>query len=194
MKIVCATHNKHKVTEFRRILSPMGIDVVSCDDMGLFDEIEETGTTFEENARIKAKYVCDKLNLPAFADDSGIAVDALDGAPGVYSARYGKPEFDDRDRRLYLLEQMEGKTNRLARFVCAICLCFPDGREFAIKEDCEGEIADCEIGENGFGYDPIFLVNGKSFGSIGDSEKDRLSHRGKATREFVKLIEKEWRK
>lgn len=188
MKMVCATHNKNKVREFERILAPLGIEVLSCADFDLFEDIEENGVTFEENAALKAKYVCNRLNLPAFADDSGITVEALDGAPGVYSARYGKAEFDDRDRRLYLLSQMEGKQNRNAKFVCSICLCFPNGQEKFVTEECCGEIGYEEKGENGFGYDSIFFVNGKSFGEMTDEEKDKISHRGKATRKFSKIL------
>lgn len=192
-KIVCATHNKNKILEFGRMLSPLGIEVLSCEDLGITEDIEETGKTFEENAKIKARYVCDIVGLPAFADDSGLVVDALGGEPGIFSARYGKPDFNDRDRNKYLLNNMEGKTDRSARFMCSICISFPDGRDMFITESCEGSIGYEEAGDNGFGYDPIFMIGDRSFGQIDGEEKDRISHRGKATRKFITLIEEEWR-
>ena len=177
---IMATHNKHKVAELSRILEPMGIHVETAD----LPEVEETGTTFEENARLKALSACKTTGLPSVADDSGIAVDALGGAPGVYSARYAGEEATDADRKKKLLEEMkdipEGK--RSARFVSAICCVFPSGEEITVTGVCEGTVAFAPRGKDGFGYDPIFLVGGRTYAELSPAEKDAVSHRGKALR------------
>lgn len=175
-----ATHNKHKVAELSRILEPMGIHVETAD----LPEVEETGTTFEENARLKALSACKTTGLPSVADDSGIAVDALGGAPGVYSARYAGEEATDADRNKKLLEEMkdipEGK--RSARFISAICCVFPSGEEITVTGVCEGTVAFAPRGKDGFGYDPIFLVGDRTYAELSPAEKDAVSHRGKALR------------
>ncbi len=177
---IMATHNKHKVAELSRILEPMGIHVETAD----LPEVEETGTTFEENARLKALSACKTTGLPSVADDSGIAVDALGGAPGVYSARYAGEEATDADRNKKLLEEMkdipEGK--RSARFVSAICCVFPSGEEITVTGVCEGTLAFAPRGKDGFGYDPIFLVGDRTYAELSPAEKDAVSHRGKALR------------
>ncbi len=177
---IMATHNKHKVAELSRILEPMGIHVETAD----LPEVEETGTNFEENARLKALSACKTTGLPSVADDSGIAVDALGGAPGVYSARYAGEEATDADRNKKLLEEMkdipEGK--RSARFVSAICCVFPSGEEITVTGVCEGTVAFAPRGKDGFGYDPIFLVGDRTYAELSPAEKDAVSHRGKALR------------
>lgn len=177
---IMATHNKHKVAELSRILEPMGIHVETAD----LPEVEETGTTFEENARLKALSACKTTGFPSVADDSGIAVDALGGAPGVYSARYAGEEATDADRNKKLLEEMkdipEGK--RSARFVSAICCVFPSGEEITVTGVCEGTVAFAPRGKDGFGYDPIFLVGDRTYAELSPAEKDAVSHRGKALR------------
>lgn len=193
MKLLIATNNDKKVREFHRILEPYGVECVSLKEAGICQEIEETGTTFEENSRIKAQTICDLTGLPAVADDSGLSVDCLDGAPGVYSARYaGENATDDEnvDKLLATLKDVpdEGRT---ARFVSVITIVFPDGRSFHTRGECVGQIAHQRIGYNGFGYDPIFQVGeGRSFASIPPEEKDAMSHRGKALRLFVEELKK----
>lgn len=178
MKIVAATHNKDKITEFKRILEPMGIELVTAE----LTEAEETGTTFAENAFIKAQSACDETGLPAVADDSGLCVDYLDGAPGIYSARFA----EDDKRNSTLLEMLKDvpKERRGAHYTCAICCVFPNGDKIEAEGKCFGEIAAAPRGEHGFGYDPIFEQNGVTFGEITDKEKDERSHRGFALKEF----------
>lgn len=185
MKILIATHNMKKRAELQRILSPLGIDVVLADEIGCeLRDVEETGTTFEENAFIKANAGCEDSGLPCIGDDSGLCVDALDGAPGVFTARYAGVHGDDNaniDKLLYELRDVpDGQ--RTARFVSACCCVFPDGGKFEVRGECEGEILRERHGSGGFGYDPIFGVNGESFGVISAEEKDKMSHRGKALR------------
>jgi len=186
MKIVIATKNKGKLREFSRILEPFGFEVVSQADCGIVGQAEENGTSFEENARLKAKYVFDRCGEITIADDSGICVDALGGRPGIYSARYGGPELTDAERVDKLLRELEEvpEEKRSAHFACAISVIFPDD-EWSIFEICEGTISFAPKGEGGFGYDPVFDVNGKSFSEMNDEEKDAVSHRGKALRELV---------
>jgi len=189
VKLVCATRNKGKIREFQRLFAGLSVEILSLSDVGFEDEIEETGGSFEENAYIKAKTVCDFSGLPAFADDSGLEVDMLGGEPGIYSARYGGEGLDDYGRNKLLLEKMIHVSYdlRTAHFVCAICLCMPepDEREIRIRQRCDGVIGYEPKGVNGFGYDPLFVYNGKSFGEMSDWEKDRISHRGKAVSEFL---------
>ncbi len=187
MKIVVATKNRGKLKEFKRILEPMGFTVVSQLDCGVDGQAEENGTTFEENARLKARYVFERTGEITIADDSGICVDALGGRPGVYSARYGGPGLTDADRVDKLLRELSEtpEEKRTAHFACAISVVFPK-EEWGIFEICEGRIAFQPAGSGGFGYDPIFLVKGKSFSEMNDSEKDAVSHRGKALRELAR--------
>lgn len=186
MRAVLASHNKKKIAELRTILSGLGVEVLSQADVGVSLEPEETGTTFAENARIKAEAVMRATGLPAIADDSGLMVDALGGAPGVYSARYGGPGLDDTGRWQLLLRNMEGQTDRACRFVCAICCCFPDGTELTAYGECPGTVAHEAHGVGGFGYDPVFWLPqyGKTMAELTPEEKNAISHRGKALRAF----------
>lgn len=189
-KFVLATHNTHKLREMSDILSRLGVEVVSPEDLGITVEVEETGTTFAENAMLKAKAVCAAAGLPAIADDSGLCVDALNGGPGVYSARYGGEELDDRGRYTLLLNSMRGQTTRAAHFACAICCAFPNGDVLAAEGTCGGAIAFAPMGENGFGYDPVFLVpeKARTFAQLTAEEKAEISHRGKALAVFAEKL------
>ncbi len=196
MRYIIATHNKDKLAELSRILEPLGIEAVTDRDLGLvLPEVDETGTTFAENAYLKAESACRFTGLPAIADDSGIAVDALNGGPGIYSARYGGPDATDKDRNRKLLGELEGlpAEQRGAHYVCAVCCVFPDGSEPITAEGyMYGTIGTEERGERGFGYDPLFIVkDGKTVAEITDEEKDAISHRGNALRLFrTALLEK----
>lgn len=183
MQLVAATKNEHKLIEFRRILEPFGFEVLSQSDVDVDLDVAETGTTFAENAALKAQAVFRATGLPTVADDSGLEVDALDGAPGIYSARFGGPGLTDRDKCLLILEKLDGlpKEQRTARFVSAICLILGEGGQRNYLGTCEGWIGTEILGENGFGYDPIFMVDDKdSFATLTGAEKDRISHRGRA--------------
>ena len=186
MKAVLASHNQKKIKELREILADLGVEVLSQSDVGVSLEPEETGTTVEENARIKARAVMEATGLPASADDSGLAVDALDGAPGVYSARYGGEGLDDTGRWKLLLQNMEGKPDRTCRFVCVVCCIFPDGTELMARGECPGVLAEKPAGEGGFGYDPVFYLPqlGKTMAQLTPQEKNGISHRGNALRKF----------
>lgn len=185
---IIATNNPKKLVELSRILNPLGIHAISAKEAGVnLDEVEETGTTFEDNAELKARAALDKTGMPAVADDSGLMVDALDGAPGVYSARYAGEGASDAERIEKLLNNMERvpKNERTARFVSAVCCVFPDGGKIVVRGECEGEIALAPAGEGGFGYDPVFLVEGgKTYAELSAVEKDKISHRGRALRKL----------
>lgn len=178
MKVVAATSNEHKLKEFREIFPDW--EIVSEREAGFSGEVEETGKTFLENALIKARAVCKATGLAALADDSGIAVDALGGAPGVYSARYSGG--DDAANRALLLHNLHGVADRRAHFACAVALVFPDGREVSAEGRTEGEILPSERGGNGFGYDSLFYSYDlkKSFGEATDAQKNSVSHRARA--------------
>lgn len=186
MKFVLASKNRKKLAELNEILSALGVEVISEAEAGVDVEVEETGTTFEENAALKAEAVCRASGLPAIADDSGLCVDALNGAPGVYSARYGGPELDDAGRYRLLLENMRGMPDRRCRFVSAICCAFPDGGQVTARGECPGTLAYAPKGADGFGYDPVFFVPGlkKTFAELSAEEKNAVSHRGAALRAF----------
>lgn len=193
MKILIATHNAHKKEELQRILSPLGIEIVTDTDIGIeLTDVEETGTTFEENSFLKSESGCKESGLPCIADDSGLAVDYLDGAPGVFSARYSGEHGNDEKNIDKLLDELKDVPDekRTARFVCAATCVFPDGRKISVRGECEGTIAHERHGNGGFGYDPVFMVNGKSFGETSPEEKDSLSHRGKALRKLFEELEK----
>ena len=184
IKMVLASGNRKKLAELRRILEPMGFEVIPKDEAGVDFDPEENGSTFAENARIKAEAVSRATGMTAVADDSGLCVDALGGAPGVYSARYAGENATDSDRIDKLLRELEGVPagERGARFVSAVCVCFPDGRTVEVQGVCEGSIAFERHGDGGFGYDPVFMVGDRSFGELSAEEKDALSHRGNALR------------
>ena len=196
MLICAASNNAGKLKELRRIRERMGHQVKSLRELGIDLDPEETGTTFAENARIKAEAFCKASGLPTVADDSGLCVDALNGAPGVYSARYAGHHGDDATNNAKLLQEMQQvpAEQRTARFVSAVCFLMPDGRELLVEGECPGTVAFEETGTNGFGYDPLFvpdrvgLPDGttventarRSYAELADGEKDAISHRGRA--------------
>lgn len=191
MKFIIATHNRKKLAEMQRILAPLGVEVLTAEEAGKeLTDVEETGTTFLENAVLKAESGCRESGLPCIADDSGLVVDYLGGEPGVYSARYSGVHGNDEANIQKLLKNLDGvpKEKRTARFVCTVCVCFPDGRKLSVSGKCEGFIGFEKHGENGFGYDPVFMVGEKSFAELTAEEKDSLSHRGNALRELVKVL------
>lgn len=196
MDFLIATHNMKKRAELERILKPIGVRVLLAEEAGVeLTDIEETGVTFEENAFLKADSGCKESGMPCIADDSGLAVDALDGAPGVYSARYAGEHGNDEKNNELLLKNLSNipMDKRTARFVSTVCCCFPDGRHMTVRGECEGKIAFEPAGEGGFGYDPLFLPDefpGKTMAQLTAEEKDSISHRGKALR----LLAKNWRK
>ena len=186
-QLVVATGNKHKLKEIAEIFPDY--EILSQKQMGFDEDVEENGLTFAENALIKARAACKALGLPVIADDSGICVDVLNGAPGIYSARYCGAHGDDKGNRVLLLKNLEGETNRKAHFHCAVALVYPDGKEIVVEGKTHGEILHAEDGEGGFGYDPIFF-NGdlqKSFGVASAEEKNSVSHRFRA----LQLLRKE---
>ena len=192
MNAVLASNNKKKMVEMRAILGELGVEVLSQAEVGVSIEPEENGTTFEENSRIKAVAIMEATGLPAIADDSGLVVEALDGAPGVYSARYGGEGLDDTGRWQLLRKNMEGKENRACKFVSVICCAFPDGTQLMARGEVRGVVAQGPSGEGGFGYDPIFWLpeQGKSMAELSAEEKNKISHRGNALRVFKKELEK----
>ena len=196
MKFVLATHNPGKLKEMGAILAQFGVEVVSPRDLGITVDVEETGTTFAENAMLKAKAICAAAKLPAIADDSGLCVDALNGGPGVYSARYGGEGLDDKGRYMLLLNNMRGQPTRAAHFACAIACAFPNGDELTAEGRCDGTIAFAPMGEGGFGYDPVFFVPElkKTFGQLTAEEKSAISHRGRALAAFVEKLETYFKK
>ena len=192
MKYIIATHNAHKLAEISRILEPLGIEAVTDRDLGIqLPEVEETGTTFAENAYIKAAAACEFAGMPAIADDSGIAVDALGGEPGVYSARYGGEGLDDNDRNNLLLKNMQNipAGRRQAQFVSAVCCVFPNGDVLRSEGIVRGEIGFEAKGKNGFGYDPLFYVGDRTTAEMSAQEKDAISHRGRALAAFAVELE-----
>ena len=190
LKVVLASKNAHKLQELQDILSAQGVEVILESAAGVDVEVEETGTTFEENSLLKARAVMEASGLPAIADDSGLMVDALNGAPGVYSARYGGPGLDDAGRYRLLLENMRGVLDRKCRFVSAITLCMPSGDIVTARGECPGTLAYAPQGENGFGYDPIFFVpeKKKTFAQLTAEEKNAISHRGRALQLFQEKL------
>lgn len=212
MIFLIATQNKHKKTEFSRILAPLGIEIKTAGELGLqYPDVEETGTTFEENALIKARAGCMLAGVPAIADDSGLCVDALDGAPGLYSARWsgdGETNGDDEannDKLLRLLADVPDE-QRTAHYVAAVAAVFPDGREFVTRGECYGRIAHERHGNGGFGYDPLFLVSTagtesneqaatgeftQTFGEVPPAVKDSQSHRSRGLQNMYDILKRE---
>ena len=186
MNIVVATKNKNKVFEIARIFEPLGFTVMSQEDAGIDVDVEETGNTFAKNALIKARAVAMLCDDCVLADDSGLCVEALDGRPGVYSARYAGPGASDMEKIEKLLIEMQDKTNRKAKFVTNIAFIFPDGREIVTQGEVCGRILREPAGENGFGYDPVFFVpeKKKTFAQLTPEEKNAISHRGRALQLF----------
>ncbi len=193
MIFVLAGNNAKKLREMNDILSSIGVEVRSGREMGFEVHTEETGTTFLENARLKAADMARASNMPAIADDSGLVVDALGGEPGVYSARYGGDACaDDGERMLFLLKNMEGMEQRSAHFVSCIVCIMPDGSEISAEGRISGEIAHAPSGEGGFGYDPVFYVPelGKTLAEIPQEEKNKISHRARALEKLKLELEK----
>lgn len=190
MKLVLASQNQNKLREMTAILSQLGVEVCLQSELGLRVDVEETGSTFEENSLLKARAVMEASGLPAIADDSGLCVDALGGAPGVYSARYGGEGLDDVGRYRLLLENMRGMA-RGAKFVSVITCVFPNGDVLTARGECPGTIAFAPMGESGFGYDPVFFIPGlkKTFAQLTPEEKNAISHRGKALEAFRAELE-----
>ena len=193
MKLIIATRNAGKVREFKRMLEDLPVEILSAAEAGVVGEAEETGGSCEENACLKAAAVARQTGEIAVADDSGICVDALGGAPGIYSARYAGDHGDDKANNDKLLGALQGvpEERRGAHFACAIACVHPDGRSFTVLGRCEGRIGFAPAGSGGFGYDPIFYRDGVSFGEMTPEEKDRVSHRGQALRAFAARFRQE---
>jgi XTP/dITP diphosphohydrolase len=183
--LVIATRNKGKTAEIRDLLKGFPLNIKDLDDFGPIPEVVEDGETFEENAYKKASFTARVLGLPALADDSGLVVEALDGAPGVHSARYAGENASDRDRYEKLLQEMQGIDNRKAAFECIISIAVPAGPALTYEGRCEGLITQKAAGTSGFGYDPVFFFPplGKTFAELTREEKSRVSHRGAALKE-----------
>ena len=192
-KVVIATNNAHKLEEISRMLEPLGWEFVSLGACGDFPEPVEDADTFEGNARIKARAARENTGLPALADDSGLVVDALDGAPGVYSSRFAGEDATDADNNAKLLELMAGVADekRTARFVCTLVFVDDDGSETVASGTCEGAIGYEQRGSNGFGYDPLFISDdcgGLTTAEVSAERKDAISHRGRALRKLVEML------
>ena len=193
MKVVLASKNAHKRKEISKITEKFGMELILQSQLGIDIDVEETGTTFEENSRIKAQAVMEATGLPALADDSGLMVDALHGQPGIYSARYGFDEsLDDAGRVDLLLKNMENVPDgsRQAKFVCVITLVMPDGQVLQARGEVHGEITRKPVGEAGFGYDPVFYYPpfGKTFAQVPGEEKNQVSHRAEALKLFYQKL------
>lgn len=190
MKIALATNNKHKLEEIRAILNGCFEQILSLSELGLDIEIEETGATLEENALIKAREIVRLTGMPALADDTGLMVDALGGAPGVYSARYAGEAHDDKSNRQSLLKNLENATDRSAHFGTVIAVCYPDGSYLTAEGRVDGKIIFEERGEGGFGYDSLFYSEeiGKTFAEATPEEKNSISHRGRALRAMLEKL------
>jgi XTP/dITP diphosphohydrolase len=192
VNLVIATRNKGKTSEIKSLLSGFPVIIRNLDDFGPIPEVKEDGETFDDNAYKKAGFAAKILGFPALADDSGLVVEALDGAPGVHSARYAGENATDEERCLKLLNEMKGKTNRKAAFECVVSIAVPSGAALTYEARCEGLIAEKLRGANGFGYDPIFLYPPfkKTFAELTQEEKNRISHRGKAFKELKNEFDK----
>lgn len=193
MKILAATTNQGKLAEIDAILAPRGFTVVSPAEAGCSIEVEEDGETFKDNALKKARAWMSATGITVLADDSGLCVDALDGRPGVRSARFAGEDATDADNCALLLKSMVGKQDRCARFVCVVALVFPDGREFTAEGECPGEILDAPRGSGGFGYDPLFLdpLSGLSFAELSSVQKNLRSHRLRALQGLGRQLEEQ---
>ena len=196
MKAVLASKNQHKLAEISKIVAQFGMELVLQSELGLDIDVDETGETFEENSMLKARAVMEASGMPAIADDSGLMVDALDGAPGVYSARYGgSPDRTDEERYRYLLSHRENVPDekRGAKFVSVITLLYPDGHAIVARGECPGTILHAPRGENGFGYDPVVFVTseGKSMAELSQERKNEISHRARALQVLAARLEEE---
>lgn len=188
MKLVFATHNQHKLRELQQIIKN-DIQLISLDDLNYSTEIEETGNTLVENALLKARFIYERYSISTFADDTGLEIDALNGAPGVYSARFAGEDKSAVNNMNKVLDLMKGLTNRKARFKTVIALVL-NGKEFLFEGVVEGNILETPVGTNGFGYDPIFQPAGHSisFAQMDSETKNRISHRGKAVEKLVSFL------
>ncbi len=196
MKLIIATNNQGKVREIKQMLEPLGYEPVSLRDAGIDINVAEDGETFEENAHIKAKAVYDICRCPVVADDSGLEVDFLDGAPGIYSARYAGEGASDEQRIQKILDELDGvdESMRTARFVCAMYCILDDDTEYSVRGTMEGFIGTEPMGENGFGYDPIFMVDeDTSVAMLPAEEKNRISHRANALKQLTEILSEETR-
>ena len=196
MKAVLASKNQHKLAEISKIVAQFGMELVLQSELGLDIDVDETGETFEENSMLKARAVMEASGMPAIADDSGLMVDALDGAPGVYSARHGgSHDRTDEERYRYLLSNLENVPDekRGAKFVSVITLLYPDGHAIVARGECPGTILHAPRGENGFGYDPVFFVTseGKSMAELSPERKNEISHRARALQVLAARLEEE---
>lgn len=194
MKIIIATKNEGKVREFRKLLQPLGYEPVSLKDEGIDAEINEDGETFEENAHIKAREIHKLTGLPVIADDSGLEVEFLGGAPGIYSARYAGEGATDEERNQKLLDEMQGVDLplRSARFVCALYCIWDDKKEYCVTGTLEGFIGEEPKGEHGFGYDPVFMIDeDTSLAEVDEEEKNRISHRANAMKKLLDALKNE---
>lgn len=190
-EFIIATNNRNKLIEIDRILSPLGITAVTAGERGIdLSDVVEDGATFCDNAYLKARCAYDKCHIPVIADDSGLCIDALDGRPGVLSARYGGEALPYTEKMSHILDEMKDvpEAERTAHFSCAVCCILSDDDIITVEGRCDGRIAFAPCGDNGFGYDPIFTVDGVSFASLFDEEKDRLSHRGDALNKLYKAL------
>ena len=194
-QILAGTSNKHKVEEFKSALTHLlpDLQILMTSDFPSFPDVEENGSTFEENASIKAKHASAFANMPAFADDSGLEVMALNGSPGIYSARYAGEKASDAEKMAKLLSEMKGKSDRRARFVCVIALAASDGKCQLFRGEVYGVIAHEPAGSQGFGYDPIFIPDGydKTFGELGAEIKEKISHRAAAVEKMTEFLKNE---
>lgn len=190
-KIILASSNKGKIKEFSEIFAPYGVKIISRKEAGIYTEPEETGKDFKQNAYIKAKDIFDRLHKPCIADDSGLCVDVLGGAPGVNSHRYSGENASDDENTDLLLKNLEDVPDekRTARFVCVICYIDINGSAFYAEGEAVGKIARERHGSNGFGYDPVFMYGDRSFAELSADEKNKVSHRGKAIEKFKKMID-----
>ncbi len=191
-KLLIATHNQGKLREFRQLLADLDLEVTDLEALGITHDVEETGATFAENAILKARAYAEMSGLLTWADDSGLEVDALEGRPGVYSARFGGPDLTPRDRYLLLLDALRDhpRANWTARFRCVVALALPNGEVHTVDDTLEGIITDKPAGEHGFGYDPIFYLPdyGATLAELDPAIKNRISHRGKAARHAKALL------
>lgn len=190
MKLAIATNNAHKLSEIKAILGNSFEELLSLKELGIDIDVEETGTTLEENSHLKARTICDICNLPTLADDTGLMVDALNGAPGVYSARYAGEAHDDKANRLLLLKNLDGIENRRAHFATVITICYPNGKFITAKGRVEGSILTEERGNDGFGYDSLFYSDElrKTFAEASQDEKNSVSHRGRALHAMLEKL------
>ena len=189
MKLIIASNNEGKIKEYKEILEPLGYEVISQKEVGINLEIPETGTSYKENALLKAQGIYEITKTAVLSDDSGLSIDFLDGAPGLYSARF-KSELSQKEKNQYIIDEMKDTDNRKAKFVCSICFIFENGEKIEVQGICNGKISRKIEGERGFGYDPIFIPDGydKTFSDIGQEEKNKISHRAIAIKELIEKL------